>query len=214
MVKRSNDLATDLELMPSDARQRVLDVAEELFMTRGYNSITLRDIADALEMRQASLYYHFPEGKEQLFVAVATRTFERHRQGMEHAIVNAPVDVHAQLQAIAAWFASQPPLNFMGMIYADMPALSEAQRLQLGRIAYTSMFTPLRELFLAAQRRGEIRPVIPDLLAGSYLTLMDSLNHAIGQEGAPSREVMVNEIITMMLDGIRSRSNQQATHKH
>ncbi|MEZ4728153.1 MAG: TetR/AcrR family transcriptional regulator [Caldilineaceae bacterium] len=196
-------MATDLELMPSDARQRVLDVAEELFMTRGYNSITLRDIADALEMRQASLYYHFPEGKEQLFVAVATRTFERHRQGMEHAIANATADVQAQLQAVSAWFASQPPLNLIGMMYADMPALSETMRLQLGRTAYTSMFTPLRELFLAAQQRGEIRQVIPDLLAGSYLNLMDGLNYASGQEGAPSREVMANEIITMMLDGIR-----------
>lgn len=196
-------MATDLELMPSDARQRVLDVAEELFMTRGYNSITLRDIADALEMRQASLYYHFPEGKEQLFVAVATRTFERHRQGMEHAIANATADVQAQLQAVSAWFASQPPLNLIGMMYADMPALSETMRLQLGRTAYTSMFTPLRELFFAAQQRGEIRQVIPDLLAGSYLNLMDGLNYASGQEGAPSREVMANEIITMMLDGIR-----------
>ena len=38
-------MAAEPEFTPSDARQRVLDVAEELFMRRGYNSITLRDVA-------------------------------------------------------------------------------------------------------------------------------------------------------------------------
>lgn len=196
-------MTTAIEMTPSDARQRVLDVAEELFMRRGYHSITLRDVADALEMRQASLYYHFPEGKEQLFVAVATRTFERHRQGMEAAMTAAPPDVSAQLYAIAGWFASQPPLNLLAMMHADMQALAPTQRQHLGRVAYEAMFIPLRKLFLAGQSRGEIRPMMPDLLAGSFLTLLDGLNHAMRQQGAPPREVMVAEILTILLDGIR-----------
>ena len=199
-------MTTAIEMTPSDARQRVLDVAEELFMRRGYHSITLRDVADALEMRQASLYYHFPEGKEQLFVAVATRTFERHRQGMEAAMTAAPPDVSAQLYAIAGWFASQPPLNLLAMMHADMQALAPTQRQHLGRVAYEAMFIPLRKLFLAGQSRGEIRPMMPDLLAGSFLTLLDGLNHAVRQQGAPPREVMVAEILTILLDGIRLSS--------
>lgn len=204
-AKGAITLATEDEFAPSDARQRVLDVAEDLFMRQGYHSITLRDVAEALEMRQASLYYHFPEGKEQLFVAVATRSFERHRLGMEAAIAGAPTDVRAQLDAIAGWFTSQPPLNLMGMMHADMPALTPAQRQHLSRVAYDDMFTPLRHLFLAAQARGEIRPVLPDLLAGSFLTLLDGLNHALRQEGAPPRAILVAEIITILLDGIRLR---------
>lgn len=200
-------MTTAVDITPSDARQRVLDVAEELFMRRGYHSITLRDVADALEMRQASLYYHFPEGKEQIFVAVATRTFERHRQGMEAAITSATPGISAQLFAIAGWFASQPPLHLLAMMHADMPALTPAQRQHLGRVAYDAMFTPLRTLFLAAQARGEIRPIMPDLLAGSFLTLLDGLNHAVRQPGAPPREVMVAEIITILLYGIRLSSS-------
>ena len=50
-----------------DSTQRVLDVAERLFMDRGYSAITLRDIADELGMKQASLYYHFPGGKGATF---------------------------------------------------------------------------------------------------------------------------------------------------
>jgi AcrR family transcriptional regulator len=193
---------SDTEQTQSDARQRVLDMAEELFMTRGYSAVTLRDIADALALKQASLYYHFPAGKEQLFTAVANRTFDRHRQGMEQAIANAPAGLRSRLQAVAEWFESQPPLNLMGMLHADMPALSVEQRTLLGERAYHAMFTPLRTIFAAAQMAGEIRQVHPDLLAGFFLTLMDSLHHADGRPGAPSRQTMVHEIVTLMLDGL------------
>jgi hypothetical protein len=33
-------------MTPSDARQRVLDVAEELFMRRGYHSITITSLKE------------------------------------------------------------------------------------------------------------------------------------------------------------------------
>ena len=194
----------------SDARQRVLDVAEELFMARGYSAITLRDIADALHMKQASLYYHFPEGNEQLFIAVATRTFARHQVGMQGAIDQAGPNLRSQLQALAAWFNAQPPINLMGMMHADMPALHPAQREKLGQVAYDSMFTPLRSMFTAAQQRGEIRLVQPDLLAGFFLTLLDSLNHAVGRPGAPTRAAMTAEIVTLLLDGLLRREHAPA----
>ena len=123
----------EVESTVSDAKQRVLDVAEQLFMERGYAAVTLRDIADALGMRQASLYYHFPDGKEQLFVAMAERVFERHRMGMEQAVGAAGPEIGAQLHAVARWFGSQPAINFIGMMHADMPALSADQRASVAR---------------------------------------------------------------------------------
>ncbi len=197
-----------IELELSDAKQRVIDVAEQLFMQRGYAAITLRDIADALEMRQASLYYHFPEGKEQLFMAVAGRVFERHQAGMQKAIAQSENNLRAQLQAVAAWFASQPPMHLMGMMHADMPALSKAQGEQLTQIAYQALFTPLRSMFLTAQARGEIRPMHPDLLVGCVLALLDGLNFGQQRNNAPPRAVMVDEIISILLDGLRFREEK------
>ncbi len=201
-IEEERDSAMANEQIYSDARQRVLDTAEKLFMQRGYSAVTLRDIADALQLKQASLYYHFPDGKEQLFVAVAERTFDRHRQGMAHAIATAPADLRSRLRAVAAWFESQPPLNLMGMLHADMPALHVDERKRLGEGAYRAMFTPLRALFLQAQQAQEIRQVQPDLLAGFFLTLIDSLTHADGRPGAPPRQAMIEEIVLLMLDGL------------
>lgn len=42
------------------ARDEILDAAAELFTTLGYASTSTRRIADAVGIRQASLYHHFP----------------------------------------------------------------------------------------------------------------------------------------------------------
>ncbi|NDJ52513.1 MAG: helix-turn-helix transcriptional regulator, partial [Chloroflexi bacterium] len=67
----------------SEARQRVLEVAERLFSTRGYKDVRLQDIAKELGIKTASLYYHAPGGKEELFVEVIERGLARHHQGLQ-----------------------------------------------------------------------------------------------------------------------------------
>lgn len=50
-------------------RDRILRVAAELFLTRGYAETSLRTIADAAEMRPASIYHHF-ESKDALLTEI------------------------------------------------------------------------------------------------------------------------------------------------
>ena len=188
-----------------DSTQRVLDVAEGLFIDRGFNAITLRDIADELGIKQASLYYHFPGGKEELFMAMAARLFVRHREGLAHALVDASHDLRDQLRAVAAWFSSQQPVKMLGMMHADMPSLSAEHTEQLAQMAHGALFQPLRNAFVAAADRGEIRAMHPDLLAGSFLWLMDGLSYGQTRIGAPPRAAMAEDVISMLLDGLRPR---------
>ena len=198
---------TGMELEVKDSTQRILDVAEALFMDRGYSAITLRDIADELGIKQASLYYHFPAGKEQIFVAMAERLFERHREGLQTALHDADLNLNSQLHAVAHWFSSQPPIKILGMFHADIPALSRDHVRRLEEMARDAMYMPLRKAFVAAQERGEIRPTHPDLLAGSFLWLMDGLSYGETRFGAPSRAVMADDLISVLMDGLRPRSD-------
>src|SRR5436190_21642715 len=93
------------------ARERVLRTAEEIFGERGYSAVTMRDIADALKIRQASLYHHIPGGKEQLFLEVMQRMLARHNAGLEAAIANSGTDLRAQMLGVAAYLLDQPPIN-------------------------------------------------------------------------------------------------------
>jgi AcrR family transcriptional regulator len=45
--------------MSADTRERILAVANELFIDQGYEGTSLREIADRLDITKAALYYHF-----------------------------------------------------------------------------------------------------------------------------------------------------------
>lgn len=54
-------------------RDQILDVCARLFTSQGYAGTSTRDIADAVGIRQASLYYHFA-GKPQILEELLART--------------------------------------------------------------------------------------------------------------------------------------------
>lgn len=186
--------------LSSDSRERVLSAAERLFAERGYASVTLRDIADALGIRQASLYYHVPGGKEDLFVAVSERAFARHKEGLESAFRSADT-LRGQLKATARWLLSQPPLNLGRMEDSDMPQISPAAAKRLMAAFNDAIFRPLRDVIRAAYERGDIRAVDPSTLAIMVLTLMDAVHHAPGHSSRQPVAV-ADEMLDLVFDGI------------
>jgi AcrR family transcriptional regulator len=63
-------------------RQRILDVALDLFNEHGYDKTSLREIADALGFTKAALYYHF-ERKEDILVALHMRLHALGRDALD-----------------------------------------------------------------------------------------------------------------------------------
>jgi AcrR family transcriptional regulator len=55
-----------------ETRERILNVAEELFARNGYNGTSLRDVAGAAQLQTAAIGYHYPS-KEALFDTVVRR---------------------------------------------------------------------------------------------------------------------------------------------
>jgi TetR/AcrR family transcriptional repressor of nem operon len=64
-----------LKKQPTTA-QRILDIAEGLVQTRGFNNFSYADIATELGITKASLHYHFP-GKAELGQAIVARYAKR-----------------------------------------------------------------------------------------------------------------------------------------
>jgi AcrR family transcriptional regulator len=56
-------------------KERILDVALELFTEQGYDKTSLREIADRLGVTKAALYYHFPS-KGDIFLELHLRLHE------------------------------------------------------------------------------------------------------------------------------------------
>lgn len=66
----------------SDTRERILDVALDLFVEQGYDKTSLREIAERLGITKAALYYHF-ERKEDMLLALHLRLHELGREVFE-----------------------------------------------------------------------------------------------------------------------------------
>jgi AcrR family transcriptional regulator len=56
----------------AQTRERILDVAQDLFTRQGYDKTSLRDIAERLEITKAALYYYF-QRKEDILIALHLR---------------------------------------------------------------------------------------------------------------------------------------------
>ncbi|MEU9669009.1 TetR/AcrR family transcriptional regulator [Streptomyces bobili] len=54
-----------------NTRQRIQDVALDLFAEQGYEKTSLREIAEQLDVTKAALYYHF-KTKEEIIVSIFT----------------------------------------------------------------------------------------------------------------------------------------------
>ncbi len=191
----------------TDARTRVLDAAERLFMERGYASVTMRDIADALGVKQAALYYHAPKGKEQLYREVVTRHMGHQLAGLERTIAAAPQELEAQLSAITDWLVEQAPVDMMRMVRSDATAISESYAEELIQQVDHSMMQPIIQVIKAAQVRGEVRRIIPEMVAGMLLAItnwavyFDSTNRF-----RVSSKVMMRQVIELLLNGMIERA--------
>ncbi len=71
-----------------DTRERILDVALDLFIEQGYDKTTLRQIAEPLSFTQAAIYYHFA-AKEDILVALHLRLHELARPVLEQLVAEA-----------------------------------------------------------------------------------------------------------------------------
>lgn len=188
----------------SPARERVLRAAEDLFSARGFSGVTMRDIATALGMRQASLYHHAPGGKEGLFLTVMERAMARHGAGVRQAITDARPDLREQLRAVTSWMLSQPPIDLARLFRYDVPTIADPEAHRLVKMVYTALFNPVEDLLEAAYLRGEIRMVDKKVTTIALFTQIEMI-HDIQRYTPTPKDAIASDLIDVVLDGLRRR---------
>ncbi|HJA00167.1 MAG TPA: TetR/AcrR family transcriptional regulator [Candidatus Collinsella stercoripullorum] len=93
---------------PEETVKRILDVAEELFMTRGYERTTMADIVDGLGgLTKGAVYHHF-KSKEDIFEAVFERANRPVIERIERIMDDRSLTGHQKLLALAAASSDGP----------------------------------------------------------------------------------------------------------
>lgn len=112
-----------------DTGQRILDIAERLVQTRGFNGFSYADIAESLRMTKASLHYHFPAKAD-----LGRRLIERYEQnfvGALAAIDREGTDAPDKLRRYVGIYADVLRANRMclcGMLAAEFATLPKPMR--------------------------------------------------------------------------------------
>ncbi len=112
-----------------DTSQRILDIAERLVQTRGYNGFSYADIAEAMRITKASLHYHFPAKAD-----LGARLIERYERNFLAALERIDAegkDARDKLRRYAALYEEVLRDNRMclcGMLAAEFGTLPKPMR--------------------------------------------------------------------------------------
>lgn len=124
----------------TDTREQLLDLAQELVQTRGYNAFSFRDLAERLGIKTASIHYYFPT-KADLGHALLHR-YCNHLHGVLEEIAaptrgNKPPTAKRQLERFMnILYDNLTTGNRMcpgGMLAAEHPTLPESVQQEVQR---------------------------------------------------------------------------------
>ncbi len=189
-------------------RQQILQAAQELFLDRGYKGVAMRDIADAVHVSQAALYYHFPHGKEAVLFAVMDNMLTRWNAQLEQ-IQSQGGPLRGKLESVARSFLAVPFDRMMVLlrdIHTLLPESAERQALHQ-RLADNQHHTAV--LFQAAMDAGEIHSDLPAEYLGQLFggMLGGTIRYAAMRKTEPALPADVAAtIVAVLLDGIATRA--------
>jgi TetR/AcrR family transcriptional regulator, cholesterol catabolism regulator len=122
---------TPLQSNPGDTKHRLQETAASLFAQRGYETTSMREVAEALGVQKASLYYHVSR-KEDLLFAIAISALNIITGDVEtalHGVVH-PLDrVAIMIQAHVSSLLRHSEMHMAGR--SSMRALSPARRAEV-----------------------------------------------------------------------------------
>jgi TetR/AcrR family transcriptional repressor of nem operon len=114
---------------PPATSQRILDIAERLVQTQGFNGFSYADIAAELRITKASLHYHFAT-KASLGLQLVTRYHANFERALE-VIDAGEKDVRGKLRAYADLYAEvlrNERMCLCGMLASDSATLPRGMR--------------------------------------------------------------------------------------
>jgi TetR/AcrR family transcriptional repressor of nem operon len=136
--------------------QRILDVAERLAQTRGFNGFSYADVAQDLLVTKASLHYHFPS-KAELGCALIVRYHRVFGAALETIDRQSPKP-HEKLRRYVALYDSVMRKNRMclcGMLAAEYATLPPPMQSEL-RLFFDANETWLTTVLEDGRRSGTL----------------------------------------------------------
>ena len=187
-------------------RERILEMGLRLFVARGYDGISMREIADACGLSKAGLYYHFKD-KEDLFLAILEDNLNE-LEKLTGLAASQPGGARAQVAHFIKLLFTQLPAERREVIRLasqDMLKVSPERRAVFNQRYQQRFLGPVAGLLRAGVERGELRSMDSDLAVWGLLGLMyPFFNPAHARSAADSQRV-IEFVLMVFFEGVTAR---------
>jgi AcrR family transcriptional regulator len=176
---------------PTNTRSRVIEAADALLHQHGYMGVSMDAIAERIGIRKASLYYHFPDGKDQIVLEIAERLIQFDAQGFEEAIQTEQT-ARARLEAMARFiFKDTRQTNLV--LRDSSRFMPQEHQQKIAQLFFSQMFPKVQSVFETGIKNAELRPHDTRFATFSFLSLLSEMN-------APEHQTAWNDLPTQITD--------------
>ena len=191
---------------------QIVQVAGDLFMRRGYRTVTVEMVADRAGLTKAAVYYHFAD-KAALLSESLIAMFDRVRTGADR-VLSGPDTLQERLVRIAEAVLAlpEPLMRFEILLREARDDLTPAQLASI-RAAEDGVSDAVVCAMRTGVARGELRSVDPTLLGHAFLSLL-----YIGQSRAPGgglrfpdHAASARALVDMLWNGVAGRRTPAAS---
>ncbi len=105
----------------SETRGKILDAARELFVTEGYEGVSMRRVAEKIEYSPTAIYVHFAD-KEELFRELCHQDYARLAEVFQSSVISTdPIERLKQIGEIYIDFGIRYPNHYKFMFMTPHP---------------------------------------------------------------------------------------------
>ena len=151
-----------------ETREKILEAARELFVERGFDGVSMRQIANKIEYTPTTIYGHFQD-KEELFLEICHQDFAKLAATFVRAAKIAdPIERLRRTGQTYIEFGLENPNHYRTMFMTQRPPVSAEMNKLMGKgnpeeDAYEFLRSTIKEAMEAGAFREELKDV--DLVA-------------------------------------------------
>ena len=208
---RTGATSTRLQRRPN-RREEILRRTAHVFLERGFEITSLLDIAEALGISKAGLYYHF-RSKQELLAAIINYGHEILEQEIQRELADSRSDEEALRRLIHTYALSvtrEDDAAFAILAVDDMRSLLPADRAQIAR-RKRAFLDLIRERLERLAAAGKLREVDTTTATHTLAGMVLWLPKWFRQPGRLTTGQMANEITELALHAVLPDAGPRAT---
>ena len=193
------------EQMLRSRHEAIVSTASRLLAEKGFDAMTVDEVAAAVGIAKASLFQHFPS-KEEMATAAMLRVVERAAAYLRQLPDGDPP--LARLKAAASWAMELQLAGDMPLV----PSLNSTLRSTLMQSsAYSAALQQVSDILLgwigAAQSGGQLNPALPPriVLYTLYARASDPVVEYLKAQGESSGPEIIELVLKTCFDGLAAR---------